>query len=127
MERGTEIFAAIHWLVMGVSHLARPADWADFFVFLRRKGHAGVFVNGMLSLGFGSVIVAFHNVWEGLPAVLTVLGWAHVFKGAVCLVFPALGLRSLALAGPPRNSRLAVAGVVLLLLSALSWYLVLWR
>ena len=84
----TELFAAIHWLVMGVSHLARPRDWADFFSLLRAKGYVGVFLNGMLSLGFASVIVAFHNVWEGLPVVLTVLGWAHVLKGTLRLVFP---------------------------------------
>jgi hypothetical protein len=127
MERGTELFAAIHWLVMGVSHLAHPRVWADFFALLRAKGHAGVFVNGMLSMGFGSVIVAFHNVWEGLPVILTVLGWAHVLKGSLCLVFPQVGLRSLALAGHDHQGRLVGAGVVLLLFSAYCWYLVLAR
>jgi len=29
----------------------------DFFVWLRGKGHAGVFANGFLSLWFGGLIV----------------------------------------------------------------------
>jgi len=62
-------------LVIGLSHVAQPRAWVEFFVWLRGKGHAGVFVNGFLSLGFGSFIVAFHNVWNGLPVILTLLGW----------------------------------------------------
>ena len=41
MERAAEIFAAVNCLVFGLSHVARPRDWAEFFVWLRGKGHAG--------------------------------------------------------------------------------------
>jgi hypothetical protein len=88
VERGIELFAALNFLVIGLSHLLQPRVWVDFFVWLRSKGHAGVFANGMLSLSFGSIIVSFHNVWGGLPTVLTVIGWAQVTKGFVSLVAP---------------------------------------
>src|SRR5262249_33487013 len=124
MERATEIFAAVQCLVIGLSHVARPGDWVQFFVWLRGKGYAGVFVNGFLSLGFGSVIIAFHNVWDGWPVVLTVFGWAQVLKGLMGFVFPQLGLRSLERVSPDRAREFVVAGVVMLSLSAVFWYIV---
>jgi len=124
MERATEIFAAVQCMVIGLSHVFRPRDWVDFFIWLRGKGSAGVFVNGFLSLGFGSVIVAFHNVWDGLPTVLTVFGWAQVLKGLICFVFPQIGMRSLERVSPDRAREFVVAGVALLSLSAVFWYLV---
>src|SRR5215212_7415401 len=88
MEAATEVFAAMFLLVVGLSHILQPRAWVDFFLCLRSKGHAGVFVNGFLALGFGSIIVAFHIVLTGLPAVLTIIGWAQVLKGLLSFVAP---------------------------------------
>ncbi len=46
MEVATEIFAAVFSLVIGLSHILQPRGWVEFFVWLRSKGNAGVFVNG---------------------------------------------------------------------------------
>jgi hypothetical protein len=127
VEKAIEMFAAVNFLVTGLSHLLQPRAWVEFFVWLRSKGHAGVFVNGLLSLGFGSIVVAFHNVWSGLPMVLTLIGWAHVAKALLILVVPDVGMRSLERVSPERARELAIAGGVLLALSALMWYLVLAR
>src|SRR5829696_4205389 len=113
MERAVELFAAVHCVVIGLSHLTQPRVWVDFFLLLREKGHAGVFVNGFLSLGFGSILVAFHNVWEGLPIVLTLFGWAQVVKGGLCFVVPQLGLRSLGRVKPERAHEFAYGSVLL--------------
>jgi hypothetical protein len=125
VEQAIEMFAAVNFLVTGLSHLLQPRAWVEFFVWLRSKGHAGVFVNGLLSLAFGSVVVAFHNVWTGLPMVLTIVGWAHVTKAFLILAVPRVGMRSLARVSPDRSHELVVAGAALLALSALMWYLVL--
>ncbi len=127
MERAIEIFAAVQCLVIGLSHIVQPRAWVEFFVWLRGKGHPGVFLNGLLSLWFGSVIAAFHNVWEGLPAILTVLGWAQVFKGLVSLVLPQVAMRGLARVSPDRAWEFVVGGFVLLVLSAVFWYTVFTR
>jgi hypothetical protein len=127
MERATEIFAAVQCTVVGLSHIAQPRAWVEFFVWLRGKGHAGVFANGFLSLWFGSIIVAFHNVWVGLPTVLTVLGWAQVLKGLVSFVLPQVSMRGLARVSPERAWEFVVAGVVLLAVSAVLWYIALTR
>jgi hypothetical protein len=52
-------------------------------------------VNGFLSLGFGAIIVAFHNVWSGWPMVLTIMGWGQVLKAFLSFVFPQIGMRTM--------------------------------
>jgi hypothetical protein len=124
VEKAIQLYAAVNFLVIGLSHLLQPRVWVDFFVWLRTKGHTGVFLNGMLSLSFGSIIVAFHNVWTGLPTILTVIGWAQVAKGLVSLVAPQLGMRSLERVSPERSGEFVAAGAVFLALAALMAYLV---
>ena len=127
MEKATEIFAAVFLSVIGLSHIAQPRAWVEFFVWLRGKGHAGVFVNGFLSLGFGSFIVAFHNVWNGLPVILTLLGWAQVLKGLLSFVAPQVALWGLARVSSERAWQFVVGGALALALSAALWYIVLTR
>jgi hypothetical protein len=119
MERATEVFAVINLAVIGVSHIAQPRGWVEFFIFLRERGHAGVFFNGMLSLTFGSILVAFHNVWTGLPMIVTLLGWAQVLKGLLSLVAPSIGLQKMMRVSIDRAWEFQAAGVVLVALAAL--------
>jgi hypothetical protein len=123
MDRQIELFVAVQCVVMGLSHLLHPRRWVEFFVRLRSWGVTGVFVSGFLSLGFGSVIVAFHDVWQGLPVVITVFGWLHVTKGVTCFVFPEIGLRSMNRVSPERSREFVIAGAVLFALGGFSGYL----
>lgn len=123
LARAVEIFVAVQCLVIGLSHLFQPRAWIDFFVRLRSWGQAEVFANGFLSLGVGSMIVAFHNVWHGLAAVLTVVGWAQIVKALVCFVAPQKGLRSLERVSIERAHEFRVGGAVLLAIGGLSAYL----
>ena len=125
VERAVEIFALVHFTVIGFSHIFAPRAWVQFYVWLRGKGEPGVFVVGSLSLWFGSIIVAFHNVWSGLPAVLTVMGWAQVGKSALYLVFPRVGLKMLGRVSEDRAHHFIYGGVVSLALAALLGWLVL--
>lgn len=123
MHQAVEIFVAIHCTVIGLSHVLQPMAWVEFFAWLKKRGHAGVLVNGMLSLGFGSMIIAFHNVWTGLPTVVTLLGWIHIVKASLVLCFPQVGLHSLSMVSPEKRSRLVVAGCFLLVIGLFCWYL----
>jgi hypothetical protein len=53
LHESVEFFVALQTLVIGLSHVLQPRVWVDFFVWLRGKGHAGVFANGFLSLWRG--------------------------------------------------------------------------
>src|SRR5688500_6092972 len=124
MERAAQIFAAVNFIVIGLSHILQPRAWVDFFVMLRAKGNAGVFANAMLSLFVGSIIVAFHTVWTGLPIVLTVVGWGQVVKGLLNLTMPSIGARTLARVSVERSSEFIAAGAVLLAVGLLQVYLI---
>ena len=119
MERATEVFAVVNLTVIGVSHIAQPKVWVEFFTFLRDRGHAGVFFNGMLSLTFGSILAAFHNVWTGLPMIVTLLGWAQVLKGLISLVAPSIGLKKMMRVSLERAWEFQAAGAAFVLLAAL--------
>ena len=95
MERATEPISAVFSLVIGLSHALQPRAWVDFFIRLAELGRTGVLLNGLLSLAFGAFVATFHNVWRGLPVVLTLVGWAAVLKGLLFLVAPDVGMRSL--------------------------------
>ena len=122
MERALEIFAVIHFSIVGLSHVFNTSAWVQFFTWLRDRGHAGVLVHGFLSLGFGSMIVAFHRVWSGIPAILTVLGCLYLVKATLCFVLPATQMRSLSLVSPERMWGLRVAGVLFLAIAGLLSY-----
>ena len=95
LERAVEIFAVIHLGLMGISHVVQHRAWAEFFILLRGKGHAGVFVHGFLSLGFAAMILGFHRVWSGVPAVLSVVGVLYLGKSLQCFLLPEVSMRSL--------------------------------
>lgn len=122
MEQGTQLFAAVSFLVIGLSHLAQSKAWVAFYQALAARGTVGAFLEGFVILNFGAIIVAFHNVWQGPAAVLTVIGWAHVLKGTGRFVAPQLGLRFIQRINQERAWQFQVGGVLALLLSGFLWW-----
>lgn len=119
LHAAVQLFAVVHLATMGLSHIVAHRAWAEFFVALKQKGRPGVFLVGMMSLGFGSIIAAFHQVWSGIPLVLTLLGWSQVAKGLVYMVRPEVGLRSLERVSLERSRMFIPPGVVFLALAGL--------
>ena len=122
MEQATQVFAAISFLVIGLSHLGQPRSWVAFYQALAARGTAGVFLEGFLLLNFGAIIVAFHNVWHGPALLLTLIGWAQVLKGLGRFLAPQVGLRVMQRATPERAWYFQLGGVVALLLSGFLWW-----
>lgn len=122
MQTAVELFAVINFLIIGLSHIFAPRVWADFFERLRQWGEPGVFAVAFLSLMFGSIVTAFHNVWSGIPAVLTFLGWAQVLKALIYFVFPSFGLRRIAMVPPEKAHLFAYGGVIAVALAGLFIY-----
>lgn len=123
MEQAIQLFAAISFSVIGLSHLAQPKAWVAFFQALAARGTTGVFLEGFLLLNFGAIVVAFHNVWHGPAIVLTLLGWTQVIKGFGRFVAPQLGLRVMQRVSPERAWHFQVGGAFALLLSGYLWWL----
>lgn len=65
MEQSIQLFAAVSFLVYGLSHLIQPKAWVTYYQALVAKGTTGAFFEGFLLLNLGGIIVGFHNVWQG--------------------------------------------------------------
>ena len=122
MERAIEIFAALNFVFMGLSHVVRHRAWAEFFVLLHRQGRPGAFAHGFLSLFTGTLIVAFHNVWSGLPILLTITGWLFVVKSIVVFLFPDVEVRSLGRVRIENSRMFVIPGAILAVLGVLFGY-----
>jgi len=122
MERAVQIYAILNFTIIGVSHIVRPRAWVDFFIILRERGEQGVFATAFLSLIFGTIVVSFHNVWSGIPIILTVIGWAQVLKAAVYFIFPAYGLAKLQIPSHERPWQFVVPGAAFVVLAGVLGY-----
>jgi hypothetical protein len=122
MERATEFFVLVTGVVIGLSHILQAGTWTELYAALSRQGRLGAFANGALHLATGAAIVTGHGqVWSWPAAVLTLLGWALVIKGAVAFLAPDLALRSMK-AGAGSERGFVVAGFMLLVISGLAAY-----
>jgi hypothetical protein len=115
VEHAVERLVGISFLVIALSHILRPREWGQFFDQLRAKGAPGAFINGMLALSLGALIVGFHGTqWSGWAGIVTFVGWAQVFKGMLHLCFPAYSLRSMSMVSADRHQKLVWAGALML-------------
>lgn len=127
MEVAVTRLAAICFFIVGVSHIVQRRVWVRFFMDLHRKGEVGSFLNALLHFPLGVVIVSFHNVWHGLPVVLTLIGWGLVLKSFIYFVFPRRGVKMLARVTMEKSWESVVAGVFSLGISGLLIVLLLRR
>lgn len=122
-----EKLVAVCFFVVGLSHVFQPRAWAEFFIRFRDKGGAGSLMIGLLHLPLGLVIVSFHNVWQGIPLVVTLVGWGQVLKSLLYLTYPKHGLRMLAHISVERSWVFVVGGVFSITLSGLITFSLLQR
>ena len=112
MEEAIEKLAVICFFLIGVSHIFQPKVWVDFFIGIREKGEVGAFINAFIHFPLGAFIVAFHNVWYGIPLILTLLGYGLLIKGFINFVFPKIGLKTLERVSPKKSWEFVAAGSV---------------
>ncbi len=68
------------------------------------------------------LIVSFHNVWSGIPLVLTLLGWVWVAKSLIYFVAPGVGLKALERVSLERAGKFRPVGAMLVAVSGLLTY-----
>ena len=78
---------------------------------LHGKGEVGSFINALLHFPLGVLIVLFHNVWSGLPILLTLIGWGLILKSSLYFIFPGYGLKMLGRVSLQRSWEFIVAGI----------------
>jgi hypothetical protein len=93
----------------------------------REKGEVGSFLNGLMHFPLGVLIISFHNVWHGIPVVVTIIGWGLVVKSLIYLTYPKHGMKMLARVSVERSWEFVVAGVLSIALSGLIMFPLLTR
>lgn len=122
METSIQKFVAISYLVIGLSHIFQPRAWTRFFMMFRDKGEVGSLLSALLHFPMGVLIVSFHNVWSGIPLIVTIMGWGLVIKGLIYFTYPKHGVRVLSRVSMERSWEFVVAGVVAVVLSGVIIY-----
>ena len=119
METAIEKLAIVSFFVIGLSHILQPRAWAQFFIEIREKGPSGSFINAFIHFPLGALILAFHNVWHGIPMILTLMGYGLVLKSVFYFVLPQRAIKSLGRVSLERSWEFVVAGVISLGISGL--------
>lgn len=122
MEVAIERLVALCCFVVGLSHIVQRRAWVELFIHWREKGNVGVFYTALLHFAFGALVVAFHNVWRGIPMIVTVLGWGWTIKGLIYLCYPKHGMRMLQRVSAERAYEFVIAGAVLVAIAAVITY-----
>ncbi|MEM7062466.1 MAG: hypothetical protein AAF572_04795 [Cyanobacteria bacterium P01_B01_bin.77] len=118
--RIVEGIMVLPFVLMGLSHIASPTMWRSFFVHLHSMGEKGVIYRTFaLELIPAIAIVTFHQVWHGWGVIITLYGIVLTTKITLSLLFPAIGLRSLAMAEQHGRSGFIKAGIVLIIFGAI--------
>ena len=114
MAESIAIFTSINFAIIGLSHIVQSEAWREFIRQLHSLGKTGAFANGFLTLLMGSLIVSLHNVWVGVPTILTLKGWGYIIKSTMIFLNPEWNLRSMKSAEKSPHIKARVAGIGLL-------------
>jgi hypothetical protein len=119
VQTAVEWLVAACFFVVGLSHILQPGARVEFFHRFREKGAVGSFAAGPPAPSTRALDrCLFHNVWRGLPLVVTLIGWSQLLKSFLYLGFPGHGLRMLGYISIERSWRFVVAGFFHRILSA---------
>ncbi len=83
------------FVVVGIGVLLNASYYVDMLKrFLENKEL--YYFSGTLALLVGIAIVQFHNIWVAdWRVVITLIGWASIFKGIARILLPKMGSRFL--------------------------------
>lgn len=78
---------AIYLILVGLAVLSRPSNFRNMAAeFARNRGM--IMVGAVITLLLGGAMVTTHNIWEGWPIIVTVIGWLTLLKGVFYLFWP---------------------------------------
>ncbi|MCH8273273.1 MAG: hypothetical protein IH851_00585 [Armatimonadetes bacterium] len=93
--QAVEFIFGVTFVVYGLSHMLQGEAWRRFFRSLKEGGNAGIII-GMYTFATGIVFALLHNRWTvDLGLVVTLVGWAMLFKAVLYLLLPSLAERAL--------------------------------
>jgi uncharacterized protein YjeT (DUF2065 family) len=118
-----ELFLAINFFIIGLSHLVQPKIWVEFFIYLHSKNNAGNIFNALLSLGTGSLIFSFHFIWYWPNIIVTIYGLLQILKGLIYLLKPSVGIANIGKVTMEKANKFRWSGLLSLILSIMIIYI----
>lgn len=88
MEQSIQFMMGVSLCVLGLSFFLRASDWMQWFKDVQNAGKEVSMPLGAFSLLLGSLIVGFHQIWEGWPLVISAVGLLIMVKGTIYLLIP---------------------------------------
>jgi hypothetical protein len=114
-------YFALSLLAVGLSHVAQPRLWRDFFLAVKQTGFAGIII-AAFTFPLGLLLVLGHNVWVfDLPVIVTLCGWGMTIKSLSYAVLPGRAERMIP-AGANAHRLYAAGGYFGIALSSLLLY-----
>lgn len=111
-------FFSISLLFVGVSHLAQPRLWRDFFIKLKGTGLAGIII-AMYTIPQGLLLVVGHNIWVlDIPVIITICGWGMTLKSLIYATIPGRA-EAVIPEGPNAHRKYTWAGALMIPVSLL--------
>ena len=111
-------FFSVSLFLVGISHLAQPVLWRDFFMKIKETGVAGLII-AMYTLPQGLLIVLGHNVWTlDVPVIITICGWGMTIKSVTYALVPSRA-EAVIPTGPNAHRKYAWGGALMIPVSLL--------
>ena len=111
-------------LALGLSYLLQQKMWLKLIdEFLNESSRYILLPMMMFLLVFGLAVIISHNIWEmSARVVITVFGWSMAIKGALYMIWPRFGERSIRYFLPFMERWLQISGALITLLGTLLVY-----
>lgn len=85
----SQIFG-IMFVIMGLSMFINKT-WTSEAVAELITSKGLLWIAGLFTIVLGATVVTLHNNWSnGMPFIITLLGWMTLLKGAIIFLFPNL-------------------------------------
>jgi uncharacterized protein YjeT (DUF2065 family) len=106
---------SLYYIAVGIGILVNPQFYKKIFEdFIERTPI--LYFGGVMALGVGYLLVAFHNTWtKDLSVIITIVGWLALVKGVLIFICPNLMIAlTKAMIGKERNLRIQAVVVIIL-------------
>jgi uncharacterized protein YjeT (DUF2065 family) len=106
---------SLYYIAVGIGILVNTQFYKKVFEeFIERTSI--LYLGGVMALGVGYLLVAFHNTWtKDLSVIITIVGWLALVKGILIFICPNLMIAvSKAIIGKERNLRIQAIVVIIL-------------
>lgn len=115
MEQAVQFMMGISLAVLGLSLFFRASDWVAWMRDVQHAGREASLPIGALNLFLGSLVLGFHQIWEGWPMIVTVIAVLMTLKGILYLLMPGwISVKMKALIQSGMRPYLMVYGLIIL-------------